>query len=304
MTVPGNTAFPLGYFYIVSKLNGLVLDIRGSPEGSISHPKVVMATKKPVSPERDAQLWIHQDGFLTNKEEGLVLDINRSESFLAIITKECRLYLDKMKEQDAANDQRFGYEAETGYIYALSDPDLVVDIRHEDINEDARVMVYKKKPLEEAKNQLWTIELADPRKMIDSDDEDEDDSKRERMKAWFGKWEGWGHKKREVLSEKELEEANKKVYKEKKSKASYELIAAAAAYEAVNIWEKKQKEDGEEVHHATAKKLIASYAVKELVKLLQERGSEEETDKNAHRDLITSMTVAAASNYFDSKHGY
>lgn len=95
----------------------------------------------------------------------------------------------------------------------------MVDIRHEDINEDARVMVYKKKPVEEAKNQLWTIELADPPRMIDSDDEDEDDGKRERMKAWFGNWKGWGHKKREVLSEKELEEANKKVYKEKKPKA-------------------------------------------------------------------------------------
>jgi hypothetical protein len=46
---------------------------------------------------------------------------------------------------------------------------------------------------------------------------------------------------------------------------SYELIAAAAAYEAVNIWEKKQKEEGNEVHHATAKKLIASLAAKEVI---------------------------------------
>lgn len=46
---------------------------------------------------------------------------------------------------------------------------------------------------------------------------------------------------------------------------SYELIAAAAAYEAVNVWEKKQKEDGNEVHHATAKKLIAGIAAKEVI---------------------------------------
>ncbi|KAL7308905.1 hypothetical protein PS15m_011045 [Mucor circinelloides] len=305
MTVLENSAFPLGYFYIVSKMNDLVLDIRGDPEKATISSKVVMATKKPVSPERDGQLWIHQNGFLTNKLTGLVLDINKAESFIAIFTKECRLYLDKMKEQEAANDQRFGYDAEAGYIYALSDPDLVVDIRHEDINEDARVMIYKKKPLEEAKNQLWTIELADPPRKIDSDDEDEDDGKRERMKAWFGNWKGWGHKKREVLSEKELEEANKKVYKEKKPKASYELIAAAAAYEAVNVWEQKQKEDGKDVQHATAKKFIASYAAKELVKLLQERGSEGEIEHNEHkRDLITNMTMSAATNYFDSKHGY
>jgi hypothetical protein len=41
-----------------------------------------MAPKKPVSPERDSQLWIHQNGFLTNKSTGLVLDINKAESFI------------------------------------------------------------------------------------------------------------------------------------------------------------------------------------------------------------------------------
>ena len=84
------------------------------------------------------------------------------------------------------------------------------------MNADARVMVYHKKPIEEALNQLWTIELADPPRMIDPDDEDEDDSKRERFKSWFGNWKGWGHKKEEVLQEKDLKEANEKVYHEKK----------------------------------------------------------------------------------------
>lgn len=45
---------------------------------------------------------------------------------------------------------------------------------------------------------------------------------------------------------------------------SYELIAAAVAYQAVNMWEKKQKEEGNEVQHATAKKLIAGIAAKEV----------------------------------------
>ncbi|GAA5805907.1 hypothetical protein EDC94DRAFT_607563 [Helicostylum pulchrum] len=302
MTVT-DSEFPLGYFYIVSKMNDLVIDLRG-PETATLAAKIVMAAKKPVSPERDSQLWIHQNGFLTNKSTGLVLDINKAESFVAIFTKENRLYLDKMKEQEAANDQRFGYEAETGYIYALCNRDLVVDIRHEDTKEDARVMVYQKKPIEEAINQLWTIELGDPPRMIDSDDEDEDDSKRERMKAWFGNWKGWGRKKGEVMAEKDLEEANQKVYKDKKSKASYELIAAAAAYEAVNVWEKKQKEDGNEVHHSTAKKLIAGIAAKELVKLLAERGDEDIKNNKQKNDLITNMTKSAAINYFDSKHGH
>lgn len=92
----------------------------------------------------------------------------------------------------------------------------MADIRHEDVNEDARVMVYKKKPLEEATNQLWTIELADPPRVVEVDDE-EDDSKRARMKAWFENWKE-DHKKREAIAEADLEEANKKVYKQKKAK--------------------------------------------------------------------------------------
>jgi hypothetical protein len=45
-----------------------------------------MAAKKPESPERDSQLWIHQNGFLTNKSTGLVLDVNKAESFIGKFT--------------------------------------------------------------------------------------------------------------------------------------------------------------------------------------------------------------------------
>ncbi|KAI9276286.1 hypothetical protein BY458DRAFT_472874 [Sporodiniella umbellata] len=299
MTV--NNSFPLGYFYIVSRLNDLVLDIRESEHAAIGS-KIVMNTRKPLSPERDSQLWIHQDGFLTNKQSGLVLDINRADGVVAFFTRESKLYLDKMKDQESANDQRFGFEIDTGYIFVLSDPHIVIDIRHEDINEDARVMVYHKKPIEEAVNQLWLVEPADPPSPVDSDDESEDEGKRARLKAWFGNWKGWGHKRHQVLAQSDLEEANKKVYKEKKANASLELIAAAVAYEAVNMWEKKHREEGAEIHHSTAKKIIAGIAAAELVKLLQERGSEEIKDNHHKKDMMTNMTVNAATNLFESKH--
>jgi hypothetical protein len=41
-------------------------------------------------------------------------------------------------------------------------------------------------------------------------------------------------------------------------------LAGAVAFEAVNMWEKKQQEEGNEVHHATAKKLIAGLAAAEV----------------------------------------
>lgn len=129
-----------------------------------------------------------------------------------------------------ANDQRYGFESDPGFIYQLSDPNMVLDIRHEDTNPDARVMIYPRKPLtvpegkpKPVKNQLWTLELSDPPRQVDSDDEDEDDSKRARMRAWFGNWKGWGERKKEILHEERLHEAHEKVYKDEKKRKKSSL---------------------------------------------------------------------------------
>ncbi|KAG0170193.1 hypothetical protein DFQ28_002395 [Apophysomyces sp. BC1034] len=306
MTIRHDT-FPLGYFYIISKMNGLVLDIRGDPQLFGPRSKVVMMPKKTESPERDSQLWIHQNGFLTNKLTGLVLDIHAAETFIAIFTGESRIYLDHMKEEDHAADQRYGYEPDTGFLYSLNDPTMVVDILRENPKADARVMIYKRKQFEKAHNQLWDIELGDPPRIDDSEDETEDDGKRARLRAWFGNWKGWDKRKNDLLNEKDLHQAHKKAYTQKKAKLSHELLAAAAAFEAVNAWEKKQKDSGKEVKHKFAKQLIATAAATELVKLIEERGNDEEQDfdkQEAKTNLVKRMAVSAATNYFESKHGF
>lgn len=81
-------------------------------------------------------------------------------------------------------------------------------------------MLYPKseKPLEEGTNQLWEFQLADPPRILDSSDDEEDDHKCARLRSWFGNWGGWGSDdKDEVLKEKELKEAHKKVYEKNKS---------------------------------------------------------------------------------------
>lgn len=90
-------------------------------------------------------------------------------------------------------------------------------------------------------NQLWTLELADPPKVIDSDEEDEaDDHKCARLRAWFGSWGGWNKSAKDnVLQEKELKEAHKKVYEKKKSHLrlvpdKYYIIAALFTESSVN----------------------------------------------------------------------
>ncbi|KAI8142623.1 hypothetical protein BJV82DRAFT_615525 [Fennellomyces sp. T-0311] len=305
MTISNN--FPIGYFYIVSKLNGLVIDVQ-DPENAKIGSKIYMSKKLEESPERDSQLFIHQNGFLTNKLTGHVLDIDRAGTFMAIFTGEQHLFLDGMKEADSADDQRFGYDPEHGYIYTLSDPQTVFDIKGNDDDEKSRVMVYKRKnDVSEAKNQLWTIELSDPPRPIDSDDEDEDDGKRQRIKAWFGSWSGWGGKKDEVLNERDLEEAAEKVEKKKnKSHLSYELMAGAAAFAAVKAWENKKEEDGEPMEHAFAKKMVASFAAAQITKMIAERGDDDDDDdedkKEKKKGLMERMAISAATNYFEKKY--
>ncbi|KAI8093129.1 uncharacterized protein BX664DRAFT_328994 [Halteromyces radiatus] len=294
--------FPLGYFYIVSQLNGLVLDVHEDDKGQAI---IVTSVKLEKSPERDSQLWMHQDGFLTNKAAGLVLDIGRAGTFKAIFTAEERLFLDQMKEAEEAHDQRFGYDGQ--YIYNLNDSNVVIDIRKSDTEAGARVIVYKRKEGDENLNQRWTIELGDPPKAVDP--EEEEDGKAERLQAWFGNWFGWGDKKKHILKEEELDHAHKKVYHEKKSHASHQLLAGAVAYQAVKIWEKQQEEKGEEVSHGTLKKVVASIAAAELVKLIEERGGQDDEEdddedkKQQKKGMMESMATSAAMNLIESKYG-
>ncbi|KAI9498238.1 hypothetical protein BDB00DRAFT_801725 [Zychaea mexicana] len=314
MTISNN--FPIGYFYIVSRLNGLVVDVQ-DPENAKVGSHIVMATKKPESPERDSQLFIHQNGFLTNKLTGHVLDIDRSGTFMAIFTGEEHLFLDGMKEADDAEDQRFAYDIEHGFIYSLADPKTVFDIKGSKEEESGRVMVYKRKEdLSEATNQLWTLELSDPPRPADEDDSsDEEDSTSARVSAWFGSWSGWKKsRKDEALNERDLERAAEKVEKKKKKKShmSYNLMAGAAAFAAVKAWENKQEEDGQPMEHAMAKKLIATFAAAEITKLIQERGSDsddedEDEEKKEEKQkkksgLMEKMAKAAAMNYFEKKY--
>ncbi|ORX62203.1 hypothetical protein DM01DRAFT_1365466 [Hesseltinella vesiculosa] len=296
--------FPIGYFYIVSRLNGLVLDI-----AQLEHeqkPVILTAEKKTNHAERDTQLFIEKEGFLTNKSSGYVLDVDKAGTFKAIFTGEQRLFLDHMKEEDEAHDQRFGYDGKC--IFTLSNPDIVLDIRKAEKEAGARVMVYDRKKDEEAPNQMWEFELADPPKVVAENPED-DNSKHERIQAWFGNWFGWGDKKKVLLDEKELTDAHTKIYKEKKSHASHQLLAGAVAYEAVKIWEKQQEAKGEKVNHSTMKKMVAGIAAAELVKLVEERRgqdddeNDDEEKKKEKKGIIEGMATKAAMNLIESKYG-
>ncbi|GAN04774.1 hypothetical protein MAM1_0073d04239 [Mucor ambiguus] len=301
MTIEANT-FPMGYFYIISRMNGLALDIDLSEGPAKAGTKLLTATKKEDKLERDSQLWIHQNGFLTNKSVGLVMDID-------IFTGHDHLYVDTMKHEESANDQRFGYSSEHGHIYTLSDPNDVVDIRKKNPEVGATIMIYKKaEVVEEGINQLWDLQLADPPKQIDSSDDEDDDNKSARLSAWFGSWWGWGDDdKNDLLREKELEKAHKKVYEKKKTNLTYEVIAGAVAAEAVKQIIAKQEQEGETVYFKGAKQAVAAYAAKEMVQMLMERGTDDddanddEETKEKKQNMLQKMAEKAAVNYYESK---
>ncbi|KAI8645540.1 hypothetical protein BD408DRAFT_411596 [Parasitella parasitica] len=298
-------SFPKGYFYIVSELNGLVLDTDMSEGPAKAGTRLVTAPKREEKLERDTQLWIHQNGFLTNKAAGLVMDIGKAKNFGDRLKRHEHLYVDVMKAEDNAEDQRFGYSTD-GYIYTLSDVDEVVDIRGKEIEAGATIILYKKAEVpEDGKNQLWILLPADPAQ-IDSSDDDDDGSSFARLSAWFGSWTGWGSQKNDVLKDKELEKAHKKVYEKKKSNLTYEVIAGAVAVQAVKMYMDKKEEDGEDVHFRGAKEAIAAYAAKEMVKKFMERSAEDDEDddeetKEKKQNILQKMAEKAAVNYYESK---
>lgn len=56
------------------------------------------------------------------------------------------------------------------------------------------------------------------------------------------------------------------------SKLSHELLASAASFEAMHLWEKKQRESGQPVNHGLAKEMLAAAAGFEVDKLVETKG--------------------------------
>ncbi|ORY93194.1 ricin B lectin domain-containing protein [Syncephalastrum racemosum] len=99
--------------------------------------------------DNDNQLWSYDDGFLTNKKSGMVLDIRGGD---LKADKEIVQYDRKLTQ---TLNQRFGYR--DGYIYMRADPRLVLDIKGDDTEKGAKVILYQRKS-EDNDNQQWEIE--------------------------------------------------------------------------------------------------------------------------------------------------
>ncbi|SAM06504.1 hypothetical protein [Absidia glauca] len=91
-----------------------------------------------------------EDGFLINKHSGKVIDIRGGP-----IVEGARIIQYSQKVMADAQNQRWGYNK--GYLYVLSDPRFVLDVRG--LADGARlVLQHKKYALDPAnQNQLWDL---------------------------------------------------------------------------------------------------------------------------------------------------
>lgn len=71
-----------------------------------------------------------------------------------------------------------------------------------------------------------------------------------------------------------FEESHESVYggKEHESKFSHELVAGAASFEAMKLFEDRQRKEGKPVSHKFAKEMLAGIAGGEVDKLFESKG--------------------------------
>ncbi|RUS20086.1 hypothetical protein BC937DRAFT_86377 [Endogone sp. FLAS-F59071] len=282
-------SFPDGFFFLVSRFNGKVLEVeQGSKEPAA---RIITAEHKPEEdPARDQQLWFYQDGFLINKNSDLVLDIERAgglEGFIERFDHEEHTYQYHKKDLAEADNQRWGYDPAEGFIYQLNKDTVVLDIKKAEVDDGARAIVRVRKPdAEIPATQRWYIRPLDPQVVQD---------KVGHQHGWFG-W-MWGSKAKALPTAEDMQDAHHQVYHEHKAHLTHELLAGAAAFEAVKAWEDKQREEGKPTNHALAKEIIASLAAAEMVKLAEEHGV-----AGDDKEKLQGMAVVAAHNFYDQKH--
>ncbi|KAK3359874.1 hypothetical protein B0T25DRAFT_112421 [Lasiosphaeria hispida] len=83
-----------------------------------------------------------------------------------------------------------------------------------------------------------------------------------------------------------------------KAKISHEVIGAAAAFEAMNLWERKQRESGHEVSHGFAKEALAAAAGFEIDRLVETKGLDFVDREKAKRHAEKQV-----EDMYDSQYG-
>ncbi|KAG0170517.1 hypothetical protein DFQ28_001979 [Apophysomyces sp. BC1034] len=270
------------YFYIKSLQNGSVLDVY---QGQTSADTAVVIWPQKGN-DNDNQLWRYEDGFLVNKKSNLVLDIRGGD------LKPDRAVIQYDRKMTMAHNQRWGYR--DGFVYILADPRLVLDIKASggSDRDGAKVILYTRKD-DDNENQKWTIvpfgvpppqyQYQPPavQANLGGYGPPDDQNPAYGAHAAYG---GYAPPTHAPIPYEQAHDAHKEVYQERKAHLSHQVIAGAAAYQAVKAYMRHQEREGKEVRFEFAKKAIAALAAAEVVKLAEEHDWSGDKKEQASRE--------------------
>jgi hypothetical protein len=267
-------SFPQGFFFIKCHKNGMVLDVER--ESTAVNAKVIVWPQKPHVKTANQQ-WCFQDGFLHNKKSNLVLDVKDGR-----IAPEALVIQHMKKVTSEAQNQLWGYD--NGYIYLVSNPNLVLDVKHESDQQGAKVIIWNRKTYDH-ENQLWDLEPNGVSVGMPQNDEI----------YTYRTVSGDEIIPEEVPPLEGLQESRRAVYAGKMKGAclTHEIIAGAAACQAVETWEEKQQKEGKVVVHQVAKHEIINLTIAEVESLAFQHSFEGDIEQTK------ASAVAAALAYYD-----
>ncbi|KAI7901144.1 uncharacterized protein BX663DRAFT_515090 [Cokeromyces recurvatus] len=133
--------FPkVGYFYIKSQKTGFVISTNDEDEAGT---KLVIKSKNSGT---DYELWSFESGYLVNKMNLFVMDIQGGD------IRSGQNVLQYERKKTMAHNQRWGLR--DGFIYVVADPRIVLESTEE---EESYLFVNARK-LEDNDFQQWYIE--------------------------------------------------------------------------------------------------------------------------------------------------
>ncbi|KAG0743129.1 hypothetical protein G6F57_003252 [Rhizopus arrhizus] len=124
----------------------MVLDV--TQDSLKAAAKIVVSPKK--TKDNDDQLWMHDHGYIINKNSGMVLDVQGG-----ILESDKQIIQYRRKMIEDAHNQRWYYR-EDGFIYPQVNPNLVLDIRGNWTKPGTVVLLYDRKYSDNL-NQLWDL---------------------------------------------------------------------------------------------------------------------------------------------------
>ncbi|KAI9250138.1 ricin B lectin domain-containing protein [Phascolomyces articulosus] len=311
---------PNTYFYIKSSLGNNVVDVYNG-ETKADTELIIWPQKYN---DNENQLWRYEDGFLINKKSDMVVDVRGGDA------KSDTPLIQYNRKMTMAGNQRWGYR--DGFVHLLSDPRMVLDIRGGGTKKGTKLILYRRKDDENA-NQKWIVEpFGQPFQQPGAEvagpygNNPYGTTPQQQTQNPYGTTPqppnpygtnpygttpqsglaGYGAPDNSSsygapISYEHAAEVHQQVYNEpteRKAHLSHQLIAGAAAFEAVKAYGRHQEKKGEDFNHSFIKKSVAALAAAQIVKL-----AEEHDWSSKDREEATRHAEAAAGHYCQREFG-